>query len=246
MPCQDAFHFAEVSATEGSAPTYVLAVADGAGSRRRSGEGADHAVRVGTQAVERLLAAGPCPAGAADWGYLAGEAFRDAHRTLLGLFRAYGDPADFATTLTLAILHRHYVAWAAVGDCFLVVRAKRGLDASFALVDLEPKSRYGAAADETAFVTSDRCLETLRNYAMDDPRVTGVLLSTDGLESPFVRNSGRDPQVTESIVRSVMEYFDEQPQQPDAALGDFLYSPQFRQYTQDDKTIVVAVSDDDR
>lgn len=82
-----------------------------------------------------------------------------------------------STTLALVVLSGPWLVYAGVGDAFVVVIDRRG--GTHLVVPPRPP---GAPRNETAFL-SVTARPTLR--AVFDPRLGGVVLSTDGLE-PFL------------------------------------------------------------
>lgn len=245
-PCQDAFAAEEISIGPDGGRLHVLCVADGAGSQPRSAEGAHLAVGVAVTALANLLSSRGVPRHATEWRALMTEAFRLTHGHFLATVDVLGGGRkQFATTLTLAVLSEQMLAWAAVGDGFIVVRSGRGADGSLHLVDWEdkPENSAGQTTTGTTFLTSAGALASMRNFAVFDSALTGVLLSTDGMEQPLLKPDadGQPGWVRPGRIRKIFEYYDAEPRDTDRELVDFLLSHDLRKDTRDDKTLLVAV-----
>jgi len=114
-PCQDACTYVA------SAQVTVLAVADGAGSRPHSDQGALHAVELAAEHFRRRAAAASgCPPGTEVHDLLA-DAFHDVAKIFLDTYGATAP--DYATTLTVVVLTPGWLGHLSVGDGFVVVRA---------------------------------------------------------------------------------------------------------------------------
>src|ERR1022692_47102 len=152
----------------------ALAVADGAGPRPLSGRGA-------VQAVERALqlagaraagSAGTDPAEAAAW---LRDIFSDVREQIAAMAASAGNgPADYATTLAVAILTADTVCIGQVGDTIAVV----GQAGTYRTPAPAPHSEY---VNETAFITGEDALRQLRITVLAPAEVDSVILSTDGL-----------------------------------------------------------------
>ncbi|MBO1416194.1 protein phosphatase 2C domain-containing protein [Streptomyces sp. FH025] len=177
--CQDAFKAA--ASPDGSA--LVLAVADGAGSRARSALGAHLAVDLAC----RLLAGDPPSPDADEDGWrdwLDGRAgavldgYLGAVRALLATEAPEdggGDDEDaLAATLAAAVIRPPWVALLQVGDCFGTVLTRpdgdRGELCRLALPPRRP-------AD---FLSSPDARERMVTAVLHEPRLSGVVLATDG------------------------------------------------------------------
>lgn len=242
LPAQDAFQFAEVPAGGGATPAYVLAVADGAGSRQRSGEAAHLAVGNSVDIVTSRLRAQPWPGDALAWRRLVAESFAQTRHRLLRVVDVLGcQPSDFTSTLTLVVLCGRYVATASIGDCFLVARIGRDEKAKFHLIDTEAKKVGGQITPATVFLTSPECESEARSTVMEDREISGLLLATDGLETPFLRRSTAGDLVRADWARRVISFFDNRSQLGSPELLEFLLGKRLERYTRDDKTLLVAV-----
>ncbi|WP_327353778.1 PP2C family serine/threonine-protein phosphatase [Streptomyces sp. NBC_01304] len=238
-PCQDAWDSA-VWGADGGPEVTVLAVADGAGSRPRSQEGARLAVRLAVEHFGRTAAAAPCPAGEA------------AHQLLLRTYELVRDDFasqvagaarldDFATTLTVVVLTPDWLGHVSVGDGFVIVRA--GADAEgkrqyHLLPQAEAASEY---SNETVFLTSPRADRWVRTDCVRDPGVDGVLLSTDGLVQAALTSAGTPNSAFVAAVLGSLERPDLDPDEDGEQLAELLRSDRLSALNADDKTVLRAV-----
>ncbi|MCX5299794.1 protein phosphatase 2C domain-containing protein [Streptomyces sp. NBC_00193] len=202
--CQDAFKAVEWDGTA------VLAVADGAGGRERSALGAHLAV----DAACRILAEGVPGAGDAPevWtGWIAEAGARiigDYRRAVEGVLSAVAGPSEppdpsepvdagaLAATLAAAVVRPPWVAFLSVGDCFGTVLTRDpggsgpgGEERERCHLVLPPPA---PGAPETVFLSSPGAALRLRSFVVWEPRLSGVVLATDGcaaltLDHPSVR-----------------------------------------------------------
>ncbi|XED69889.1 PP2C family serine/threonine-protein phosphatase [Streptomyces sp. QH1-20] len=257
LPCQDAW--GQACAGPPGARITVLAVADGAGSRPRSEEGAHLAIRLATSVFGRHLAsfataAGESgevgePGGGNALARLQRDAFREVVETFLDDTRELagdrGGPADFATTLTVLALGPGWVGHTSLGDGFVVLRAGEtdGAPQFHLLPQPEPPGEYG---NETTFLSSPDAASRVRIDCVRDDGVDGVLLSTDGLAQAALSTAdGRGRLVpNRSFATSVLRALDRPGPDPQADaddLGALLRSHRLTALNADDKTLVRAV-----
>ncbi|MEU8620990.1 protein phosphatase 2C domain-containing protein [Streptomyces sp. NPDC048623] len=117
-PCQDAWRYRE---TPGG---LVLAVADGAGSAERSGEGARAAVDLAVEAFAPVAAPWRPGDDPRERRELLTEAFREVRADFLTW--CAGPPGPFATTLTVVVAAEGWLGQVSIGDGLVLVRAKAG------------------------------------------------------------------------------------------------------------------------
>ena len=237
MSSQDAF------AVEQIGGVLLLAVADGAGSAGLGAVGAPLVVSFAIRAMRRLVS--PDRLGRAeDWHRMLRvgpervlRQFRRAARAVARVDRGLR-VTDLGTTLTLVVACPPRVGVFAVGDGIVVIRtAAAGLDLLLAPpggVDREPGT--------TTLLTSRDAAATARRLVIDVPDLTGLAVSSDGMDTLLV------------------EYVDAQPVRPGAAQFDQLFaraensdgtdgmaltrlltSARVCALTDDDRTLVVAV-----
>jgi hypothetical protein len=167
----------------------LLVVADGIGSGSTSGWGARLAVEV----VDRLFDDFELTDAASMANLLDRAAVTWAER----VNDAGASLRESATTLGVAVVAGHGIGLGAVGDCFALVRRGHppvGHDAGdapdpsigvFAVLDQGRRdpSTFATATPTLASRPSSRRPRTL---LVDDPGITGVLVSTDGMEEAFL------------------------------------------------------------
>lgn len=160
--CQDAF------GSDILDETFVVCIADGAGSAPRSREGAQRAItavldylQYDTQgrANDRLR-----------------NAFEAAHNAVVAAAEEEDLPAkDFKTTLAIAIGDHRKVVAAHVGDSLVVISDGKGIRPL-----LRPKN--GEFGNTTFFITSEDYEDHLQ-FAESEGLWKGLALQTDGLEA---------------------------------------------------------------
>jgi hypothetical protein len=220
--CADAF------AVQGGDGFLVMAVADGAGSARCGAEGAAHAA---PRAVE-LAASALC--GAPPGEELLRGVFQG---TLDSLLASVGErqPADFHTTLLLAVMTEDVLAVGNIGDGWAVVREEGGLRA----IAAPERSEY---VNETFFLTSRDALDDAIYEVVPVPGLDAVALLTDGsawfsidleMRTPSAALFGKLFSFASDASRSAPDREEE--------LARFLASEVVVRKTDDDKTMVLAV-----
>ncbi|MFF0062570.1 PP2C family serine/threonine-protein phosphatase [Streptomyces sp. NPDC005279] len=257
-PCQDAW--AELRTGPPHARVTVLTVADGAGSRPRSQEGAQLAVRLATSVFgARLGSRENGPPDGEDLHALQREAFQEVLDTFLDNTWALtagparvggpghggrGGPADFATTLTVVVLGPGWLGYTSLGDGFVVLRAgKANGEPQFHLLPQpQPVGEYG---NETTFLSSPDAALRVRIACVRDDDIDGVLLSTDGLaQAALSRAQGPVPLANRSFAASVLRSLDRPGPDRRADARDLealLLSDRLTALNADDKTLVRAV-----
>jgi hypothetical protein len=230
--------------------TWVFAVADGAGSRARSGDGAQFAVEAAQGAAEQVFGRG-APRSADDWP----GAVRKFAELSLKMFDAAldshvraearplgGSPdglrSSYATTLLAVISAPPFFGYLSVGDCFLVVDRDPG---GPHLVVTAPEREH---AGETVFLTSRHRDEHLTHGVLMDARIRGVALCTDGLcEGMLAVRQAANGRLFSLAPPEFSVYFDHFGA-PGTDAGDLtrkIESKEFAETSGDDKTIVLAV-----
>ncbi|MDP9793136.1 hypothetical protein J2S43_001648 [Catenuloplanes nepalensis] len=231
---QDAHLVAEI------AGVLVIAVADGAGSRRHAAIGATLAVGMAHQEVGRLLRgrAGDSAdiRGAARVG--ARRTVRRFHRSVTALARAAGArPADFATTLTVVLARPPWVGAFSVGDGFVVTRNGAG---ELTLLHAPPREAARPPGAATLMPSRFGRVRVSRRLVRIDG-LTGVAAGTDGLETLLIEFAGTQP------VRPAAEPFGrlfglaDDPGTDPSALTRMLAGRRVGELTDDDRTLVLAV-----
>jgi hypothetical protein len=235
IPCQDAYRQAIVGTSA------VLAVADGAGSRARSAEGAALLVSITTEVLTGMLnAPGEPPDGrllkrrlGQAYERIRGQFIKQA--TLLG---GEGRAGDFAATLVAAVVTNGLLGIIQVGDGFVVVRTAGRQGMAYHLLSRPEVS--GQHSNETLFVTS-AAAEEAEIIPVADPGITGILLSTDGLmPAALAYEQGRPETVNEDFVQRVLGHLDKDGSDPRPIVRTML-SDGVVQLTGDDLTMLAAV-----
>jgi hypothetical protein len=228
LPCQDAHQI--VTLENGF---LIIAVADGAGSAKRSEEGARCVV--GTSALyltDRLKETQP--ATAEDCEELLENAVVHSRTELEKL--APGEKFnDVATTLLLTIVTDRWLSTIQVGDGAVVCRSVAG---SLRVLSELGQSEY---INETTFLTSSDYRARLHRVTLPSTDIEGLAMFTDGIELLAVRYA--DNTAHEPFFASMFE-FAKNPNSTKAELEEFLRSDRVCERTDDDKTLVLAVRDD--
>lgn len=174
-------------------PTAIaLVVADGLGSARHAASGARKAVELGMVALHAPIrdfagfqaAIGEMIVRWSRWASSEGESVSGN---------------DHATTFAACLVTPSGLYIAAVGDCFAI--AARGADRDSLFLILEQEKPDPENITATATLEVDPALVRVRFRHVHDPGLTGVLLSTDGLEDSildyesFVSEVGKEPHI---------------------------------------------------
>jgi hypothetical protein len=235
IECQDAYRHAFHKRTG----THLLAVADGAGSRVRSAEGASLAVGLSVGEFSERLARGGVPATADDWHRLLAEAFA----TVIEMFRSatdrLGSSSDFAATLTVAILAPPWLATASLGDGVVIVGAE-ALDGTTLLHLIVHAQPAGEFVNETQFLTSARALDHMSTTCVRDPGLSAVLLATDGVVPVGVQRDGAAWRPNSTFVEPVLASLGAARSNP-TEVTRLLLDDRISRLSADDKTLLAAV-----
>lgn len=215
--CADSFAVAF-----GDSGVLALAVADGAGSARCGAEGAAHAAG---RAVELALQ--------------AADPRAVFQATLDSLLEMVGDrpPADFHTTLLLAVLKEDVLSVGNIGDGWAVVREAGALRA----VAAPGRSEY---VNETFFLTSRGALDEAVYEVVPAAGLDALALLTDGSAWFSIDLDTRTP--SEALFGKLFAFASDASrpsQERDEELARFLASEMVLRKTDDDKTMILAVRD---
>ncbi|BBC33327.1 uncharacterized protein SGFS_046210 [Streptomyces graminofaciens] len=248
LPCQDACAYATTSSVA------VLAVADGAGSRPRSEEGAQLAVKLAAEHFARRAAAAVEIQPGEAVHELLRDGFNDVSKEFLDATGS--DAADFATTLTVVVLAPGWLGHLTVGDGFVVVRA--GSEDGERQFHLLPQAAAASEySNETVFLTSPDASRWTHTECVSDDGIDGVLLSTDGLAQAMInRPAGGAQSPNVSFADAVFRSLDTAAEEPqdaqavqgaqDSGLAALLRSDRLTALNADDKTLLRAVRRDRR
>lgn len=207
---------------------WLAVLADGAGSARRSGEGA----RLAVETAAAWLQQNPItPADPAPERQLR-RCFAVARQSLVTRARrAQCDLAELATTLLVAVVRKGLALSMGVGDGAFVVRLRGG---AYATLNREKKAGPANVAD---FLTDADFRERARFRRLegDFDALAGV---TDGLE-PLAFSADRKPFAPffDPLLACVRH---DPPREATRKLHDFLTGDRLRSASDDDLSIVLA------
>jgi hypothetical protein len=230
IPCQDAHGYRVL--LNGAV---VIAVADGAGTASRSDEGARRAVKQALDSLERDLAYS-VPRTEFEWQRLMTAAFRQAREDIVGHARWENvSLRDFAATLTCAVASNDELAVGQIGDCLAV--ARKGPDDPLFVATQPQRGEY---ANETFFLTLEDALDHLQIHVY--PPVQTLVLMSDGVVRLAVNVVENVPHTP--FFRPLLDFAAEMKDEKTAQeqLAAFLASERVCARTDDDKTLVLAVS----
>jgi hypothetical protein len=249
--CQDAFDWERIPvefpgpAANRDPHVYILAVADGASSRRRSAQGASLAVGLAVDATRAELERSGVPADGPACRKTMEAVFDGVRRAFLDLVvRIPGaDPREFATTLTVVLIAEPLVGLASVGDGFAVVRTGPRDSQRFHVVDYEvaDAGEPGQASTGATFLTSPDAVPRRRVHVIHDEALTGVLVSTDGMENTLVDVDDRVFRTDQDALFDIMAHLGEASNATSGRILEFLTSADVAAHTRDDKTLLLAV-----
>jgi hypothetical protein len=230
--CQDA-NSCEVLFSAAGEALLVAAVADGAGSAARSGDGARLACALILDEARMLVASG------GDIAYLSREVVCDwlvRFQSEIGI-RAESEglaPRDFACTLLVAMVGDDRAAFFQIGDGAMVV--SDGDD--YAWIFWPDNGEYEnltffatdpQAADRLRFDTCDRCVDEIALFS-DGLQRLALHYQTRTAHAPFFR----------SLFSAVRAADGESSEFLSGKLAAYLSSPPVNERTDDDKTLILA------
>lgn len=227
---------------------FVLAIADGAGSRPRSAVGSRLAVEAAFASACAVLPT-QAPEQRQDWVELAGRwaracraAFTQAVEATAGALSAENGkkltPDDFATTLLAVLASPPWYCYITVGDCFAVVYRRPG---GARLV--VPPAMAGSRG-VTTFLTAPEAAAEVSSGVIDEPHLSGLVLCSDGLiEATLDVARGADGGMCYIAPSDLIGFFevfaDGDRTAADLAAG--FASPEYAAASGDDMTMVLAV-----
>jgi hypothetical protein len=236
VECQDACRHGLVEGTG----VQVLAVADGAGSRARSAEGAALAVGLAVDVLGARLAAHGAPASPRAWRTLLGQSYEDIVAAFADATARMGpDPAAFAATLTAVVLAHPWLGVVSIGDGFVIARAEdeAGEESLHLVTSAVPAGEY---VNEAVFLSSAGALSDVAVTCLYDPGLTGVVLGTDGLLPAAIRRPGGRPRPNPSFLEPLLGSLDAERPDP-TSVARLLLDDRISALSADDKTVLMAV-----
>lgn len=236
VECQDAHRHAYEPATG----SYLLAVADGAGSRPRSAEGAALAVGLAIGEFGERLAATGVPESSAEWRAWLHDGLAAVvsgfHEATERLGTAAG---EFAATLTVAILSPPWLGTVSVGDGIVIVGVP-GDDGGHALHLVTFTPSAGEYVNETRFITSAGALEHAAVSCLQDASLSALLLATDGVVPIGVQRDGGALRPNRSFLDPVLASLTGTRSDP-TEVTRLLLEDRISRVSADDKTLLAAV-----
>jgi serine/threonine protein phosphatase PrpC len=238
---QDAWLYRPVTAE-----TFVLAVADGAGSRPRAGLGSQLAVEVAYATARATLPSSrpdQAPAWSAwarQWAGACVGGFARAAQAAAGPLSAEArlSADDVATTLLAVLACPPWYCFVTIGDCFAVVGRRSG--GAYLVVPPAVAGQRGA----TTFLSSPDVLQRISFGVIDEPHLTGLALCSDGLiEATLDTARQADGTLCYVCPPEFAGFFDgfADSARPAGDLAATLTAPEYAAASGDDMTMVLAV-----
>ncbi len=232
---QDAKRCFEAIDPTGNA-VFCAVVSDGAGSASHGGEGASVVCRTMAEALRLHFAAGSVDMPSEDdiWDWI--DQVRD--RIIHAATQRSLSPRDFAATMVLAISDGTVTITAHVGDGAIV--ARHGVDQSWLLLSASENGEY---ASTTYFVT-DSGIPRLR-VERHEVGIDAIFLFSDGIENQVLDGATNEPYAN-FFTPMAKPFISSKALGRDGFLSErlsiYLDSEKFAQHTDDDKTLIIAVT----
>jgi len=233
-PCQDAHAW---EALPGG--LLIAAVSDGAGSAAFSDEGASAAASAAIAALRQRLTTEDMTVISQEqggWHGVLTDAVEQARQAVVALAERRGEPLrEFAATLIVVIATSEFVTAMQVGDGAAVAGDERG--ALFTLTS----PQAGEYINETFFLGAPDSLATAQ-FAFRRGAIRRLALLSDGLQLLALKMPAGEPHAPffMPLFRFVAECGEDGQQQ----LQSFMRSPRVADRSDDDLTLVLAVSQD--
>lgn len=228
LPCQDAYAHEALSSDFA-----VAAVADGLGSASKADVGAMVAVQSSVEAVKRLTGN---KGGNVDLSNIAKEAIISARSSLETRADEEGcELRDLACTLIVSVINKNRVCVAHIGDGAVVVEVNGNLE----LISGPGDSEY---ANEVTPLTSKEWLESVQvSPVISD--VNSLAAFTDGCQRAGLRRTEDGYDAFEGFFSPIFSYAKELTDLKEGSkdIKDLLASQKLGEYSEDDKTLVIAV-----
>ena len=217
----------------------AIAVADGAGSAKLAGVGANIATQHGVAHV----CAGLDQAGDAPDDSALQLLLEEAMTAALTAVQAEAatrevDYRDLASTMILMIAHHEFIAAAQIGDGATVIDDEAG---NLLALTVPPPGEY---INETIFLTSTNALQTMQVRVWRG-RASGVAAFSDGLQMLCLKWPEFEPHA--AFFTPLFNFVRNTTDEAEAASGleSFLLSERVGQLTDDDVTLVLATLGND-
>ena len=234
QPCQDAHGYCSLSGGG-----LVAVVADGAGSAKRSEQGAQTAVQAVMRAAEEAALSGLAQETDMTphaWEVLMLWIFQRARQAVLHLARAqHHAQRDYAATLSVAVVAAGWLAVGQIGDGAVVALNAQG--------ELRTVTRLqkGEYANETHFLTQRDALSRVQVYSSPQP-LKALAVMSDGLVRLALNLPSGDPfsPFFQPLFRFSQSLQQENETEAGEQLASFLSSDRVNSRTDDDKSLVLA------
>lgn len=232
MPCQDNHYVMTVG------DSIIIAVSDGLGSAAHSEVGSKIASQRAAQCVADALYHPTSPTHKVDIAALCRTAFDDARTALIQHAHSHGvELRDYACTLLLAVITPHTWAVQHIGDGAVI-----GIEADGTVRTLSTPDN-GEYINSTYPLTNNDYATQMR-FSSNTERLFGIAVVSDGVQPMCINyKTGAayagffTPLVTWLRGLRMLN-------QADDILASMLDSAQFRQKSDDDMTLVLAVRAD--
>jgi|GEM_PF-3364184 len=230
-PCQDRHGWKELP--DG---TFIAAVSDGAGSRPRSGEGAELVVNATLRELERL--ASDPPATAAAWNTAMRELFVDVWEALSNFAEAeFADITEFNATLSCIIVTSEICVLGQIGDGAIVL----DLEPDGLTLPIPPEN--GEYANSTYFINRLTSHKDHVHVRTVHAPIRGIGLITDGLGDYTLKGTSRKPEPRASFWQVFFDRMTQavgtEDQSPN--IRGLLRSSKIQDVFTDDLTLILAV-----
>ncbi len=236
--CQD-FHAANLVSALSGAEVVIAAVADGAGSAKRSLNGARQACHTFFECAQLAVAHLGQALDFLDDGF-ASDTLEDVRARISELAAESEEPLSaYACTMLGAIVSDHAAFFLQIGDGAIVYRMR---DAEATAWRLALSPQRGEFANETIFVTRGDAAQRISVARVAGP-VAEFALMTDGIEHLAVKTATGEPhpRFFEHVFAGLRAAeFPGLASAHAAWLKTFLASPQVSARTDDDKTMVLC------
>ena len=232
--CQDA-NDCRVQLLPNGETVFVAAVADGAGSASRGGDGAAKACSAFLNLANDYLSSGN---GVAQISLDTARSWIHEIRNALGKEAEFIslDPREFACTLLGFVAGQSCTACLQIGDGVIVVADAE--ERTYGHVFWPDRGEY---ANTTHFVTEDQAMEHLQFAAVQRHIVEAALL-TDGLQSvalDYQQHTAHEP-FFRGLFAPLKRIGEGRCDELSRSLREFLSSHRVNEKTDDDKTLVLA------
>jgi len=214
----------------------VIAVADGAGSAKKSDVSSKYICSLFTKKTHRWLKDNKLNTFTRE---IVSEWFNDFQKVLNRLVKLYklDSIRDFATTFLFAILSEDCNVFVQIGDGIIAVDFGNGLDCVF-----QPQN--GEFLNTTRFATEQDAIDIFMYEVVNEP-ILKIAMHTDGIEQigfDFAKQKPFNPFFTPFF--NALENSETIGAQENLSkqLANFLNSDRVNSKTDDDKTLVIACS----